>query len=73
MPSTTKNGWRSTCPSIVELRKNVMGKETPAGVIDITEGPAGKRGVKHEVANGVLIPNLGELRFVGVTEYGNSY
>ena len=34
------------------------------------EGPAFKRGVKYEVANGVRIPNLGERRFKGATEEG---
>ena len=40
--------------------ETVMSEETLAGVIDITEGSACKRGVKYEVANGVEIPNLGE-------------
>ena len=47
-----------------------MGEETLMGVVDITEGAAFKRGVKYEVANGVQIPNLGERKFVGVTEEG---
>ena len=38
--------------------------------IDLTEGMAYKRGVKYEVANGIRIPNLGEKKFIGVTENG---
>ena len=50
--------------------ETVMGEDTLAGVIDITEGAACKRGVQYEVANGVQIPNLGERKFVGFTEEG---
>lgn len=50
--------------------ETVMSAEPLDGVIDITEGPASTRGVKYEVANGVEIPNLGERKFVGVTEEG---
>ena len=48
--------------------ETVMSEETLNGVIDITEGPACKRGVKYEVADGVQNPNRGERRFVGVVE-----
>lgn len=48
----------------------VMAADTFEGVVDITKGPAFARGVKYEVANGVQIPNLGEWKFVGVTEEG---
>ena len=33
--------------------------------VPITEGPAFKRGVQYEVANGVRIPSLGENKFTG--------
>ena len=36
------------------------------------EGPASKRGVEYEVANGEKIPNLGEKKFRGVTIEGKS-
>ena len=39
--------------------------------IATTEGPASRRGVEYEVANGVTIPNEGEKKFVAVTEEGN--
>ena len=36
------------------------------------EGPLSRRGVEYQVANGSRIPNLGEKKFVGVTEEGIS-
>ena len=47
-----------------------MGEDTLAGVVEITERAAYKKGVKYEVANGVQIPNLGERKLVGITEEG---
>ena len=38
------------------------------GVIDIQEGAALKRGQHYECANGSQIPNLGERKFLGITE-----
>ena len=40
--------------------------------IDTKPGSAFRRGVKYEVASGDLIPNLGEKRFVGVCENGET-
>ena len=40
--------------------------------IETKEGSAFKRGVQYEVANGVLIPNLGEKRFTGISEKGTA-
>ena len=50
--------------------ETVMAAETLNGIVDITEGPALRRGVTYEVANGVEIPNLGERKFLGYTEEG---
>ena len=50
--------------------ETVMAEATLNGIVDITEGPALRRGVTYEVANGVEIPNLGERKFVGFTEEG---
>ena len=38
--------------------------------VETKEGMAAKRGVVYEVANAIRIPNLGEKRFIGVTEDG---
>ena len=48
----------------------VMSEKTFSGVIDITDGPAMKRGVTYEVVDGTEIPNLGERKFLGFTEKG---
>ena len=40
--------------------------------VEVKEGPASKRGVEYEVANGEKIPNLGEKKFRGVTIEGKS-
>ena len=50
--------------------ETVMPEQTLSGVIDITEGVASKRGVAYEVADGTKIPNLGERRFLAVSEEG---
>ena len=39
-----------------------MSERTLAGVIDITKGPAMKRGLTYEVADGTEIPSLGERK-----------
>jgi predicted RNase H-like nuclease (RuvC/YqgF family) len=39
--------------------------------VNTQPGMASKRGVKYEVANGVRIPNLGEKKFVAVSEEGS--
>ena len=46
----------------------VMAEATLNGIVDITEGPALRRGVTYEVANGVDVSNLWERKFVGVAE-----
>ena len=38
--------------------------------IEVKEGPASRRGVKYEVANGGRIPNEGENKFSGSSEEG---
>ena len=39
--------------------------------VRLTEGEAKRKGVKYEVADGTLIPNLGEKSFVAVSEEGS--
>ena len=50
--------------------ETVMSEKPLSGVIDITDGPAMKRGVTYEVADGTEIPNLGERKFLGYMEDG---
>ena len=40
--------------------------------VETKAGPASKRGVEYEVANGVRIPNKGEKKFVAVSESGTA-
>ena len=49
--------------------ETVMSEEMLTSV-EVKEGPACKRGVHYEVANGIRIPNVGEKKFNGVTEEG---
>lgn len=49
--------------------ETVIGEDMLQGV-ETKEGPASRRGVQYEVANGVRIPNLGEKTFKGHTEEG---
>ena len=48
--------------------ETVMAERCLDGVIDISEGAALKRGIHYECANGTQIPNLGERKFLGITE-----
>ena len=50
--------------------ETVLDEKTLSGIIDITEGPALRRGISYEVANGVEIPNLGERKFLAFTAKG---
>ena len=49
--------------------ETVIGENTLKSV-KLLEGVAFKRGVKYEVANGIRIPNLGEKKFLDITEDG---
>ena len=52
--------------------ETVMVEDTLSGIIDMTESSACKRGVMYEVADGTQIPNLGERKFLGITEDGKA-
>ena len=47
--------------------ETVINEDMVSSVL-MQEGTASRRGVKYEVANGVRIPNLGEKKFVGISE-----
>ena len=38
--------------------------------VEALEGEAMKKGVQYEVADGTLIPNLGEKKFIAVSDNG---
>ena len=50
--------------------ETVLGEEDLPG-IEVKAGAASRRGTQYEVANGVLIPNLGEKKFGAYTEEGS--
>ena len=49
--------------------ETVIGEEM-LKTVETKEGAACRRGVEYEVANGIRIPNLGEKKFVGISETG---
>ena len=49
--------------------ETVTGENTLKSV-KLLEGQEFKRGVKYEVANGIIIPNLGKHKFLGITDDG---
>ena len=68
--SVQKQEWES-----IELAVDSGASETVIGedmltAVETKEGPASRRGVQYEVANGVRIPNLGEKSFRGYTDEG---
>ena len=68
--SVRVDGWEE-----IELAVDSGASETVIGPdmaqsADMRQGDAYRQGIKYEVANGVRIPNLGEKRFVGVSQEG---
>ena len=49
--------------------ESVVSEDMLTGVESV-EGCAQKKGVQYEVADGTLIPNLGEKKFVAVSDAG---
>ena len=66
------DGWEE-----IEMTVDSGASETVVGeemitIVEAKEGPASRKGVMYEVANGVRIPNLGEKQFIGVSGEGIS-
>ena len=51
--------------------ETVMGEDMLMSV-ETKPGHASKKGVRYEVANGTIIPNLGEKQFKGISEEGTT-
>ena len=67
-----KGGWEEIDFAMDSgATETVVGEEMLESIMT-KEGLASKRGVEYEVANGVKIPNLGEKKFVGMTQEGSS-
>ena len=52
-----------------DLAETVISEEMVLSA-EVREGPAARRGVQYEVANGIKIPNLGEKKFVATSSEG---
>ena len=67
---TTKNKWEVIDLAVDSGASETVISEDMLPNIPIKQGDASRRGVQHEVANGVRIPNLGEKKFQGYSEEG---
>ena len=67
-----ENEWESFELAVDSGASETVVNENMIVTADIQEGLNSRNGVEYEVANGIRIPNLGEKRFVGVTEEGVS-
>lgn len=63
-----KGEWEQVELAVDSGATETVINEDMVSSVAVTAGPACKRGVKYEVANGVRIPNEGEKKFVGVSE-----
>ena len=68
--SVTEGEWEILELAVDSGASETVINEEMVGSVTMQEGPASRRGVKYEVANGVRIPNLGEKRFSGTSEEG---
>ena len=65
-------GWEEVELAVDSGASETVISEDMVVSADIRDSPASKRGVEYEVANGVRIPNLGEKKFIGVSDEGIS-
>ena len=68
---TRSDGWEEITMYVDSGATETVMSEDMLASIKVTDGPASRRGVTYEIANGVRIPNLGERRFKGVIEDGS--
>jgi hypothetical protein len=64
------DGWVELLFAVDSGATEIVVGEDMLNTVKTQEGPAQRRGVVYEVANGVRIPNWGEKRFVGVSNEG---
>ena len=67
-----KKEWESFELAVDSGASETVVNENMIVTADVQEGLSSKHGVEYEVANGIRIPNLGEKRFIGVTNEGVS-
>ena len=68
--SIGEDGWEEIELAVDSGASETVVSEDMIASAEIKEGPAARRGIQYEVANGVRIPNLGEKRFIGTSEEG---
>ena len=66
--AVAEGGWEVLEMALDSGAAETVGSEDMLASVDIQEGEAKKKGVQYEIADGTLIPNLGEMKFVAVTE-----
>ena len=64
------NEWEEIDMAVDSGATETVINEDMLEAVETKQGPASKRGVEYEVANGVRIPNKGEKKFVAVSENG---
>ena len=65
-----KDGWEFIEFALDSGATETVVGEEMLGSVETKEGAASRRGVEYEIANGETIPNLGEKRFMAVSEEG---
>ena len=68
--SIGEDGWEEIELAVDSGASETVISEDMVSSAEIKEGPAARRGVEYEVANGVRIPNMGEKRFIGTSGEG---
>ena len=66
----TSGDWEEVEMAVDSGATETVVGENMVTSIETKEGPASRRGVNYEVADGTLIPNLGEKKFTAVSEEG---
>jgi hypothetical protein len=70
MLAVSEGEWEELVMNVDSGASETVITEEAVQFLPLEEGEAKKRGVKYEVADGTLIPNLGERNFVAVAEQG---
>ena len=66
----TQGDWEVIDMAVDSGATETVVSEEMLETIETKDGPAKKRGVEYEVADGDRIPNLGEKKFLGINEDG---
>ena len=70
-PINVKGEWEIIKLAVDSGATETVINEEMLDTIETKEGAQSRQGVMYEVANGVRIPNLGEKRFIGISNEGS--